>query len=149
MVTLLIVGRIWFTSRRMKAYTMTSTRKVSAIMIESGVLYFLVQLVFVTLYGMNIAAEQVIIPMAVQVYVRVTLIFSAVIWVINDLPCRALPLSSLSFNLVWGSLSNTEIEHSRMHQPAQTGDVYSSVGYTPRTSPRRGLTTRTVRTETI
>lgn len=70
MVTLLIVGRIWFTSRTMKAYTMPSARSVMAIMIESGALYFAVQLVFVTLYGMNNPAEEVIIPMAVQVYVR-------------------------------------------------------------------------------
>ena len=70
MVTLLIAGRIWFTSRRMKAYTLPSAHKVIAIIIESGTLYFLVQLVFVTLYGMNNAGEQVIIPMAVQVYVR-------------------------------------------------------------------------------
>lgn len=68
MVTLLIVGRIWFTSRTMKAYTMPSARSVMAIMIESGALYFAVQLVFVTLYGMNNPAEEVIIPMAVQVY---------------------------------------------------------------------------------
>lgn len=70
MVTLLIVVRVWFNSRKMKAYSMTGTHKVIAIMIESGVLYFLVQLVFVTLYGMNNPAEEVIIPMAVQVYVR-------------------------------------------------------------------------------
>ena len=54
----------------MKAYTMTNARSVTTIMIESGVLYFLVQLVFVTLYGMNHPAEQILIPMAVQVYVR-------------------------------------------------------------------------------
>ena len=71
---------------------MSSTRKVSAIMIESGVLYFLVQLVFVTLYGMNHPAEQVIIPMAVQVYVRVAPIFS-IIWLTIYSPCRALLLS--------------------------------------------------------
>ena len=72
MVTLLIVGRIWFTSRTMKAYIMPNARSVIAIMIESGALYFAVQLVFVTLYGMNNPAEEVIIPMAVQVYVRKT-----------------------------------------------------------------------------
>ncbi|EKM58165.1 uncharacterized protein PHACADRAFT_252258 [Phanerochaete carnosa HHB-10118-sp] len=68
MVTLLIVGRIWYMSRGMRAYKLTGTRRVMAIMLESGMLYFLVQLVFLTLYGMNNDGEQVIIPMAVQVY---------------------------------------------------------------------------------
>ena len=70
MVTLLIVGRIWYTSRKMRAYSLSSARNVMAIMLESGFLYFAVQLVFLVLYGMNNNGEQVIIPMAVQVYVR-------------------------------------------------------------------------------
>lgn len=68
-VTVLIVARVWFTARRMQTYSLTSARSVAAIMLESGMLYFFVQLVFVTLFGMNHPGEQVIIPMAVQVYV--------------------------------------------------------------------------------
>lgn len=68
MVTLLIVGRVWYMSRRMQTYSLTSARTVAAIMLESGMLYFFVQLVFVTLFGMNHPGEQVVIPLAVQVY---------------------------------------------------------------------------------
>lgn len=69
MCTLLIIGRIWYMTRTMPAYSLSSARNVATIMLESGMLYFLVQLVFLTLYGMDHPGEQVIIPMAVQIYV--------------------------------------------------------------------------------
>ncbi|GJE85486.1 hypothetical protein PsYK624_015650 [Phanerochaete sordida] len=68
MCTLLIAARIWHLSRSAQARPAFSTRSAAAIFLESGMLYFLVQLVFLTLYGMDHPGEQVIIPMAVQVY---------------------------------------------------------------------------------
>ena len=103
-VTLLIIGRIWYMSRRMQTYSLTNTRGVMAIMLESGVLYFVVQFVFLILYGVNNPGEQVIIPMAVQVYVRLS--FSGTVE--RDLRMhhtfRASHLSSSSYRPVWASL---------------------------------------------
>ncbi|EKM58139.1 uncharacterized protein PHACADRAFT_252212, partial [Phanerochaete carnosa HHB-10118-sp] len=69
--TLLTVGRIWHMLRTMQAYALSSARNVATIMLESGMLYSLAQLVLLTLYGimMDHPGEKVTIPMAVRVYV--------------------------------------------------------------------------------
>ena len=84
LVTALIAARIWWASRKARAYATDAgsrARMLVLVVVESGALYFCVQLVFVTLYGMNIPAEQVIVPMAVQVYVRFFLsIMNRTLW---------------------------------------------------------------------
>ena len=74
--------KIWSISRQSAQYRSNSAvGPALRVIIESGALYFCVQLVFVTLYGMNIPAEQVIVPMAVQVYVRFFLsIMNRTLW---------------------------------------------------------------------
>lgn len=73
LVTGLIVGRIWRTSRGAGLYALGrggATRKAAHIVVESGALYFAVQLVFVVLYGLNAPSASVLIAVAVQTYVR-------------------------------------------------------------------------------
>lgn len=52
-----------------KGATAPRSRQVVHIILESGVLYALVQLVFVVLYAIQHPALQIVVPMAVQIYV--------------------------------------------------------------------------------
>ena len=72
MVSLLIVGRIWYMSREVTIYGLAKrsyTRKAANIIIESGMLYFAVQLVFAVLFGLNFVEQLFIVSIAVQTYV--------------------------------------------------------------------------------
>ena len=81
MVTCFIVGRIWFMSRGTAMYslpTTSTTRKAMNIVIESGIIYFVVQFVFVVVYGLNHPSEVILIVIATQTYVRTLLLL--VLW---------------------------------------------------------------------
>ena len=76
-VTTLIVGRIWYLSPRM-ASDMRSTqfptgtgRAVIDIVVESGTLYFSGQLIFFILFAIALPAQNIVGPIAVQIYVRI------------------------------------------------------------------------------
>ena len=76
-VTSLIAARIWYLSPR-KARNMGSaqfpTRTGQAaieIIVESGMLYLAVQLVFVILLAIGHPAVDIVNPIAVQIYVRI------------------------------------------------------------------------------
>ena len=75
-VTTLIVVRIYNLTRNTKSASKFRLRSVVYILLESGVLYALVQLVFVTLYAIQHPAQYILVPMAVQVYVRCILSLS-------------------------------------------------------------------------
>lgn len=77
MVTSLIVYRIWRVSSNSRPYVVSNTsgnstflQRATMIVIESGALYFAIQFVFVVLFGLNHPAQAIVVPMAVQVYVR-------------------------------------------------------------------------------
>lgn len=76
-VTSLITARIWYLSPR-KARNMSSaqfpTRTGQAaidIVVESGMLYLAVQLVFVILFAIGHPAQGIVGVIAVQIYVRI------------------------------------------------------------------------------
>lgn len=87
-VTSLIVGRIWWYGRRVGRILyekqvsgvngMSHLRSVMSMIIESGALYLAVQMVFLTLFAMNHPAQGVIVPIAVQIYVRTSRQISSV-----------------------------------------------------------------------
>ena len=64
-------------SRGMQAYAFTNRARLISIMIESGASYFATQLIFVVLYGMSHPGIFIVIPMAVQVYVRIATLYSS------------------------------------------------------------------------
>ena len=68
--TTLIITRIYLSTCSMKETNFPRLRRVSYILLESGVLYALAQLVFVTLYAIRHPALYIVVPMAVQIYVR-------------------------------------------------------------------------------
>ena len=72
LVTTLIVGRIWYMSRDATIYGLkhSYTRKAATIVIESGALYFAVQLVFVVMFGLDYPGEILVVDLAVPIYVR-------------------------------------------------------------------------------
>lgn len=73
MVTSLMVGRILYMSRGAsevyKVAGSSASQRATNVMIESGVLYFIVQLIFVVVYGMNHPSAVIMIAIAVQTYV--------------------------------------------------------------------------------
>ena len=48
---------------------LTASRRSIHVVIESGLLYFVVQLLFVVMYGVSSVALNIILPIAVQTYV--------------------------------------------------------------------------------
>ncbi|EKM58138.1 uncharacterized protein PHACADRAFT_139802 [Phanerochaete carnosa HHB-10118-sp] len=71
LATGLIVARVWWMGRGGRMYALSgggATRKAMHVIIESGALYFLVQLVFVVVYGLNDPSADVMIAIAVQTY---------------------------------------------------------------------------------
>lgn len=67
--TTLVIARISY----LDSTAWSGGKHVTHVMLQSGVLYTLVQLVFVVLYAMQHPAQQIIVPMAVQIYVRAPL----------------------------------------------------------------------------
>lgn len=79
MITILIVSRIWYVSRgakelvvSMKGFRSASdtARRAMNIIIESGVLYLVTQLIFVVLFALQHPAQAIMAVVAVQIYVR-------------------------------------------------------------------------------
>ncbi|KAI0284116.1 hypothetical protein BC826DRAFT_168598 [Russula brevipes] len=76
LVTTLIAARIWYISPRKMSDLLGRrvptgpARAAIDIVVESGVLYLAVQLVFVTLLAIRHPAQAIVGPMAVQIYVR-------------------------------------------------------------------------------
>jgi len=75
MLTVLIAGRIWWMTRGTNTYTVTSlTRrknvafKAAMIIIESGVLYFVVQLIYLTVFAVGNSSDQLMSLVAAQIY---------------------------------------------------------------------------------
>lgn len=64
--TTLIIARICY----LDSTAWGGGKHVVHVMLQSGVLYTLVQLVFVALYATQVPALQIVVPMAVQIYVR-------------------------------------------------------------------------------
>jgi hypothetical protein len=72
-VTTLIAARIWYMMREIRDADMpTKTGRAAIdIIIESGMLYLAVQLVFVILFAIRHPAQAILARIAVQVYVRI------------------------------------------------------------------------------
>ena len=76
MATVLIVVRLWLTARgaeqrvgtRMRG-TVRAAQRAVAIIVESGLLYLVTQLVFVVLFALGHPAQAILAVVAVQVYV--------------------------------------------------------------------------------
>lgn len=82
-VTSLIVYRIWYTSFATPDAPLQvrqgAPRRAMMLIIESGALYLLFQLVFVALFALSNPAEAILAVMAVQIYVSNTFINSKLI----------------------------------------------------------------------
>ena len=72
-VTALIAGRIWYMMREIRDADMpTKTGRAAIdIIVESGMLYLAIQLVYVTLFALRLPAQTIASHMAVQIYVRI------------------------------------------------------------------------------
>ncbi|KAI0922509.1 hypothetical protein AcV5_009462 [Taiwanofungus camphoratus] len=75
LVTSLIVGRIWFSPRHASALMGSEKRAVRLtmpdvikIIVESGALYLVTQLIFVVLFAIKHPAQAIVAVMAVQIY---------------------------------------------------------------------------------
>lgn len=76
LVTALIVGRIWYASRSASAHIASgqrTSRHAMNILIESGALYLVTQLIFVVLFALKHPAQAIVAVMAVQIYVSITI----------------------------------------------------------------------------
>jgi len=75
-VTALIVYRIWFSSRVVKESPVVigqgASHRAMMLIIESGALYLVTQLIFVVLFAMQHPAEAIMAVIATQVYVSKT-----------------------------------------------------------------------------
>lgn len=77
MVTTLIIGRIWYLSPRKRrdvmgtAFPTGTGRAAIVITVESGMLYFVVQLIFCTLFTIRHPAQATLNGIASQIYVRI------------------------------------------------------------------------------
>ena len=75
LLTVLIAGRIWWLTRGSAEYAVPPRGarspgfRATMIVVESGVLYLVVQLVFVVLTALNHPAQETVAMMAVQIYV--------------------------------------------------------------------------------
>lgn len=81
MLTALIAGRIWYLTRGVETYSGRSLSgrksiafKAAMIIIESGALYFVVQLIYLTVFAVGNSSDQLMSLVAVQVYVSVLLV---------------------------------------------------------------------------
>lgn len=76
MATALIVAKLWLTASRAEKRVGTRMRgtaraaqRAVAIIVESGLLYLVTQLVFVVLFGLGHPAQAILAVIAVQIYV--------------------------------------------------------------------------------
>ena len=74
-VTTLIAGRIWYLSprktRNSPHFLSTTGKAAIDIVVESGMLYLAVQLIFVILFAIGHPAQGIVGVIAVQIYVRI------------------------------------------------------------------------------
>ncbi|OBZ67460.1 hypothetical protein A0H81_12649 [Grifola frondosa] len=82
MTTALIAGRIWWSTRTHGQPVLRSTKRATngamAIVVESGLLYLVTQLIFVVLFAIKHPAQAIVAVIAVQIYgIAPTLISSA------------------------------------------------------------------------
>jgi hypothetical protein len=86
MVTILIIGRIWYLSPHRRRDVMganfpTGTgRAAIVITVESGLLYFVVQLIFCILFTIQHPAQIIINNIALQIYVRIRHLKGNPVW---------------------------------------------------------------------
>ena len=69
-VTTLTAARIWYLSRSAQFPTRTC-QTIIDIVVESGLLYLAVQLIFVILFAIGHPAQSIVGMIAVQIYVRI------------------------------------------------------------------------------
>lgn len=72
-VTGLIIGKIWHMSKDTALYelpTRPATRAAVRVIIESGVLYFVMQLVFAVTFGVNNPGKAIMVLITTPIYVR-------------------------------------------------------------------------------
>ena len=76
MITCLIVGRIWHVSRGSTLYGLARqsyTCKAIYVIVESGALYFIVQIILMVVYGLGHPSQNIMVVIAIQVYVSIIL----------------------------------------------------------------------------
>ena len=116
-VTSLIVYRIWDSSRTIPDSPLKigqgATRRAMMLIIESGALYLLFQLVFVVLFAIPNPAEAILAVMAVQIYVSSTSSDPNLSLDMSFPYRRASLRRSSSCALVWEYLPKTPPERSR------------------------------------
>ncbi|CAK5266238.1 unnamed protein product [Mycena citricolor] len=67
----LIVARLWWVSRRTEGDTsrnLSPSQRATAIFVESGLLFFVTQFVFIVLFAIAHPAQAIVEPIAIQVY---------------------------------------------------------------------------------
>jgi len=99
-VTTLIVGRIWYFSLGGLSSGKSLALRAMSIVIESGLLYLVIQLVYVVLFAIANPAENIAGLMAVQIYgISSTLIIIRVgLGLSDEYTTSAAPATTLSFN---------------------------------------------------
>lgn len=78
MVTLLIVGRIWYTMSRdivdeqdrFDVRASGVAGRAIGVMVESGLLFLVIQFIFVVLFAIEHSSQAILVPAAMQIYVR-------------------------------------------------------------------------------
>ncbi|GJE85483.1 hypothetical protein PsYK624_015620 [Phanerochaete sordida] len=98
--TALILSRIWWVGRAVGSRS--TTRRAIHVIIESGALYFLVQLILVILYGIHSGGATIMISIAVQVYgIASTLIIIHVgLRVSSEQPATSTSFPQMQFSTV-------------------------------------------------
>lgn len=69
-VTTFITARIWIKTRRQSDFVSKPARHAAKTIIESGVIYFIVQLIVVVCIAMKLPAQSGVGFLAIQIYVR-------------------------------------------------------------------------------
>ncbi|EKM58164.1 uncharacterized protein PHACADRAFT_252254 [Phanerochaete carnosa HHB-10118-sp] len=129
-VTSLIIFRIWYMSKDTVLYglpTRSTTRAAMGIVIESGILYFVVQFIFVVIFGIGHPAEFIMILVATQTYgITSTLILINVGLGLSWEQTRRAQRSSLS----WAppSMGQGAASSSSLRTPTDVGGIEGSFG---------------------
>ncbi|EKM56811.1 uncharacterized protein PHACADRAFT_254136 [Phanerochaete carnosa HHB-10118-sp] len=133
MLTVLIAGRIWWLTG-INTYTVTSLTgrksiafKTAMIIIESGVLYFVVQLVYLTVFAVGNSSDQLMSLVAVQVYgIAPTLIIIQVGLGFSSEESTRPTMTSTGLSFVHGGLSQGT---TRTTTSAPTSDMPSTTRF--------------------
>lgn len=105
-LTALIAGRIWFMSRGATVYSVSSMEgrlslafRAAIIIVESGFLYFVVQVIYLTVFALHNTADETMSLIAVQIYVRALCLCVMITSNSNRVSFRESLLRLLSFKL--------------------------------------------------